>query len=87
MWNKDYYQERITNQRVTQSGVLKLAGLLFIGIIVFGNLYAVRQDIISLIIVIAMNGFLLIDLFVWFKIQKKINHLQHDLLVCLNKER
>lgn len=80
MGHKEYYQARIETERITQNGLLKLGGLLLIGIIVFGDLYSERHDLPSLSITIALIVLFLVDLYWWVKINKKIHRLNEELL-------
>lgn len=86
MGHKEYYQARIDNERSTQSWLLKLGGLLLIGILVFGDLYFDRQDLPSLSITIALIVFFVIDLYWWAKISKRIHRLNEELLNLLKGE-
>jgi len=85
MGKKEYYQAWIETHRVTQSALLKFAGLFLIGIIAFGNLYSDRHDQLSLSITAILVVFLLIDLYWWMKIKKTIKHLQDELLIHLKE--
>lgn len=83
MGQKEYYQASIENYMLTQNGLLKLGALFFVGILVFGNLYAERHDLFGLSVIVVLIVGLLIDLYWWIKINKKIRQLQDEFLTYL----
>ncbi len=80
MGQKVYYQASIENHKITRNGLLKLAVLLLVGMIAFGNLYVEENDFLILSVTVVLAAGLVIDLYWWIKINTTIAHLQDELL-------